>query len=88
MLRLSLHPDGLAPRIGNLEQWRAHLLTQLRRRIEATGDARLAELARELRGYPGGGDAGSAADVTVQELVIESFYPADAATADWLRARG
>jgi transcriptional regulator with XRE-family HTH domain len=110
VLRLSLHPDGLAPRIMNLGQWRAHLLEQLNRRRVATGDARLHELAEELRGYPGddgsavaatdvvlplrfrhdigelslfsiAASVGTAADVTVDELQIESFYPADADTA-------
>jgi len=110
VLRLSLHPDGMAPRIINLPQWRAHLLSQLRRRAEALGDQRLRELAAELAGYPGGEDhsvsasdvvlplrywaggqelsffsisavVGTAADVTVEELAIEAFYPADAATS-------
>jgi len=53
VLRLSLHPDGLAPRIGNLGQWRAHLLARLQRQATATGDPVLAELHRELCGYPG-----------------------------------
>src|SRR5581483_6858045 len=48
VLRLSLHPRGLAPRIANLSQWRAHLLEQVRRRAQQTGDARLAELHDEL----------------------------------------
>jgi len=116
VLRLSLHPDGLAPRIANLGQWRAHLLEQLHRRSVRTGDPRLAELETELRGYPGGSDdasepvgvvlplrlrvdggelalfsiearVGTATDVTVEELSIETFYPADAATADYLRAQ-
>jgi transcriptional regulator with XRE-family HTH domain len=115
VLRLSLHPDGMAPRIANLAQWRAHLLEQVHRRAEQTGDARLRELHEELLGYPGGGEAApaatnvvlplrlrhesgelsffsvaatveTAADVTVAELVIESFYPADAATGARLRA--
>jgi transcriptional regulator with XRE-family HTH domain len=111
VLRLSLHPDGMAPRIANLPEWRAHLLTRLRRQAEATGDARLAGLHDELAAYPGGegprprpadvavplryrGDrgaelsfisitamVGTPMDVTVEELVIESFYPADEATA-------
>jgi len=117
VLRLSLHPDGMAPRITNLAQWRAHLLTQLRHRAAALADHRLAELHDELLAYPGGtadvhspagavvlplrfrdGDrelsffsisavVGTATDVTVDELAIESFYPADAATATELRAR-
>ena len=116
VLRLSLHPDGMAPHIVNLAEWRAHLLTRLQRQVAATGDARLAELLTELRGYPGGEDAspapaevvvplryrherrelslfgitavvGTPMDVTIQELVIESFYPADEATAKALWAR-
>ena len=38
VLRLSLHPDGMAPRIANLPEWRAHLLARLHRQAEATGD--------------------------------------------------
>src|SRR5262249_48851444 len=52
VLRLSLHPDGLAPQILNLVEWRAHLLERLRRQIEVTADPALAELMRELRDYP------------------------------------
>jgi MmyB-like transcription regulator ligand binding domain len=110
VLRLSLHPDGMAPRIANLPQWRAHLLTRLRRQAETTGDPRLAALREELSTYPGGeiaapqtadvvvplryrGDRqelsflsitaviGTPMDITVEELAIESFYPADEATA-------
>jgi transcriptional regulator with XRE-family HTH domain len=54
VLRLSLHPGGLAPRIVNLHEWRGHLLERLRRQVDATGDAVLAELERELRPYPSG----------------------------------
>jgi transcriptional regulator with XRE-family HTH domain len=114
VLRLSLHPRGLAPRIVNLGPWRGHLLEQLRRRIERTADPHLEELARELDGYPGGdrqpaaptdvvlplrlaspagelsffsiaAHVGTATDVTVDELTIEAFYPADQATAAALR---
>ena len=114
VLRLSLHPDGMAPRIANLPEWRAHLLDRLRRQATAAGDARLAGLHDELAAYPGdsadfrapppaatdvvvplryradAGDltflsitavVGTPMDVTVSELAIESFYPADAATA-------
>jgi len=117
VLRLSLHPDGMAPRIANLPQWRGHLLTQLQHRAAALGDQRLSELHDELIGYPGGiaepasatgvvlplryrhGDrelslfsisavVGTATDVTVEELAIEAFYPADAATAAALRRPG
>ena len=117
VLRLSLHPEGMAGRIMNLGQWRTHLLGQLRRRVRRTGDQRLTRLEDELGGYPGpaAGSAperpgvvlplrlrvdgreialfsieshvGTATDVTVDELAIETFYPADAATADYLRAQ-
>ena len=116
VLRLSLHPDGMAPRIANLPEWRAHLLARLYRQAQATGDTRLAQLYDELKAYPGGqsqaptatdvvvplryrGDSeelsfisitamvGTPMDVTVEELVIESFYPADERTARALSGR-
>jgi hypothetical protein len=112
VLRLSLHPDGVAPRIVNLAEWRAHLLDRLGRQAVSTGDPALAALYGELSALPGGGpvepydrDAGeiavplrirvgeaelsfistvatfgTATDVTVAELSIESFFPADART--------
>jgi hypothetical protein len=117
VLRLSLHPDGMAPRIINLAEWRAHLLARLSRQAASTGDARLAQLHEELAGYPGrqagsphaaevvaplryrhGGRElsffsmtaviGTPMDVTVEELAIESFYPADEATAAALGETG
>jgi transcriptional regulator with XRE-family HTH domain len=65
VLRLALHPDGLAPKIANLPVWRAHLLERLRRQIANTGDPLLHELYDEVSAYPGGEseeslDAGSA----------------------------
>src|SRR5271163_1401172 len=109
-LRASLHPDGMAPRIANLPEWRAHILERLHRQVHTTRDPRLAELHAELAAYPGGvterpeltdvavplrllrGDqeltffsmtavVGAPLDVTVAEVAIESFYPADAETA-------
>ncbi|MBK1782884.1 helix-turn-helix domain-containing protein [Prauserella cavernicola] len=118
VLRVTLHPDGMAPNIVNLGEWRAHLLGRLRREVAATADPELAALLDELRGYPcddavpeveipGPGDFlvplrfrhdgaelsffstvatfGTPLDVTLAELSIESFYPADAATAEVLR---
>lgn len=112
VLRASLHPGGLAPRIRNLGEWRAHLLTRLRGQVERTADPALAALLDELTAY-GGSDAGLADtyrydgvvvplrlrssrgdlnllstvatfgtpnDVTVADLSIESFFPADDAT--------
>jgi transcriptional regulator with XRE-family HTH domain len=115
VLRVSLHPDGLAPRIVNLRQWRAHLLERLAREAFASGDPALAALHEELRGYgepAEGADAatyiavplrlrhgdgelsfistkttfGTAVDVTVAELAIESFFPADEQTAAAMRS--
>lgn len=53
LLRISLHPGGLAPRILNLDQWREHLFDRLRLQVRQTGDAALAELLAELQAYPG-----------------------------------
>jgi transcriptional regulator with XRE-family HTH domain len=117
VLRLSLHPEGMAPRIANLGQWREHILTRLARQAQAAGDQRLRELRDELARYPGGvpaspdGDEsvaivvplryrtphgelsffstttvfGTPLDVTVSELAIEAFYPADSSTAAILK---
>jgi transcriptional regulator with XRE-family HTH domain len=64
-LRLSLHPRGLAPRVVNLAEWRAHLLYRLRRQVELTADAALIELLREVNAYPG------ATHAPVQTLHLE-----------------
>jgi hypothetical protein len=119
VLRLSLHPRGLAPSIVNLAQWRNHLFERLRQQVHATGDAVLAALLEELRGYPlpeGAEDLqlegehlgvvmpfrflssfgvlsfistttvfGTPVDVTLQELALETFFPADAHTGEVLR---
>ncbi len=52
VLRAALHPDGMAPRIANLGEWRAHLLERLTRQVELTGDPQLRSLHEELCGYP------------------------------------
>ena len=52
VLRVSLHPEGVAPRIANLAEWRGHLLDRLRRQIALTGDAALVALLAELETYP------------------------------------
>ena len=122
VLRLSLHPEGLAPRIVNIGQWRDHILQRLRQQIETSADMALETMHGELAGYPmpdeedGGADAfptdmvdyvlpmrirteggailslfstttmfGTPDDVTLSEIAIEAFLPADAATADALR---
>lgn len=120
VLRLSLHPGGLAPKIANLGQWRNHLFERLRQQVNATGDSVLAGLLEELRAYPlpeGATDLtldgellgvampfrfrtdagvlnfistttvfGTPVDVTLQELAVESFFPADEFTTQALRA--
>ena len=119
VLRLSLHPRGLAPRIENLGQWKHHLLERLRQQIHVTGDATLDALYQELQAYPVPEGAaatrlegellgiampfrfrtptgvlslistttvfGTPVDITLQELALETFFPADAETAEALR---
>lgn len=119
VLRLSLHPQGLAPRIANLREWRAHLLARLHQQVDITADRVLVELMNELAAYPapraapGAGAKndyagvmvplqlateggvlsffstttvfGTPVDITLSELALECFYPADAATAESLR---
>jgi transcriptional regulator with XRE-family HTH domain len=119
VLRLGLHPAGLAPHTVNLAEWRAHLLDRLRQQIDASGDPVLVDLLVELRGYPapersapraGNGDFtkvavpfrlatdagvlsffstttvfGTPVDITLSELALECFFPADRATAEAMR---
>ncbi|KWX65631.1 helix-turn-helix domain-containing protein [Mycobacterium sp. NAZ190054] len=53
-LRIALHPEGLAPRIRNLAQWRTHLVERVRREAGCWTDH--AELLSEIESYPGGFD--------------------------------
>lgn len=121
VLRLSLHPRGLAPRIANLPEWRAHLLARLHGQVELSADPVLAALLRELAAYPAPTPTrsgrpptgrefagvlvplqftteagtlslfstttvfGTPLDITLSELALEAFFPADTATADALR---
>src|ERR1700733_13143505 len=63
-MRLSLHPQGLAPRIVNLAEWRAHLLYRLRRQVELTADRALIDLLNEVSAYPAPADrSGKTPDV-------------------------
>jgi transcriptional regulator with XRE-family HTH domain len=55
-LRIAVHPEGLAPRIRNLAQWRHHLIDRLRREVAVSGSTELAELLTEIESYPGGFD--------------------------------
>ncbi|BBY16013.1 helix-turn-helix domain-containing protein [Mycolicibacterium litorale] len=66
-LRLTLHPDGLAPRIKNLGQWCRHLIERLRREAAASGSGDLAELLAEVESYPGpSGESPDPATVAVR----------------------
>ncbi|MGH8189409.1 MAG: helix-turn-helix domain-containing protein [Steroidobacteraceae bacterium] len=118
-LRVCLHPNGMAPRIVNLAEWRAHLLARLRRLIDMSADPVLMALLEELAAYPAPPLAGEHApagaiavplrlaspagvlsfistitvfgtpiDVTLSELALEAFFPADATTAAVLRQMG
>ena len=118
VLRVSLHPEGLAPRIVNIAEWTTHVVDRLRLEAAATADPALDQLIAELRSFghdeaPVGaedhdlfvplqlrvGDRvlsfvstiatfGTARDITTAELSIESFFPADAETAAYLRDAG
>jgi transcriptional regulator with XRE-family HTH domain len=57
VLRLSLHPQGLAPMIEGLPAWREHVLFRLSRQAAATGDPVLEALLAELRALPSPGEA-------------------------------
>jgi len=52
VLRLGLHPRGLAPLYLNHGEWRAHFRERLARQVDATGDQELAALLEEIIGYP------------------------------------
>jgi transcriptional regulator with XRE-family HTH domain len=129
-MRLTLHPEGLAPRILNLRAWRGHLLHQMERQIALARSGPLRELYEEVAGYPAPGTGGTGGhgpgghdqevpypypyfalplriaheghvlsfvssvstfntpmDVTVAELAIETFLPADAATVKYLQSQ-
>ena len=121
VIRLSLHPTGLAPQIVNYVEWRAHLLARLRRQIDISADPVLVELLQEVSAYPAPSGMrasassparayaevvvpfqlmtamgllafistttifGTPVDITVSELALESFFPADPATAEAMR---
>ncbi|MDJ0028445.1 helix-turn-helix transcriptional regulator [Gordonia alkanivorans] len=56
VIRLCLHPRGLAPRIRNLPAWRTHLIHQLEQRIAHTGgDPDLVSLLEDVTAYPSDG---------------------------------
>ncbi len=52
VLKVSLHPDGLAPQIANFHEWRHHLFVRLEKDIEVSCDPKLAALRDELLALP------------------------------------
>ncbi|MFG2059617.1 helix-turn-helix domain-containing protein [Micromonospora sp. NPDC048930] len=118
LMRLGFHPKGLAPRILNLAQVRAHLLPRLDRQATHAGDPQLHSLYQELRSYgpdeqpqpPDPADIalpirlnhrgvelcfintvttfGAAFDVTLADVAIETYLPANEATAQHCRQLG
>lgn len=122
-MRLTLHPEGLAPKIRNLREWRGHLLHQMERQIALRRSETLHALYEEVAGYPfpeSPSSEGAAEppepvplialpmqiehdgrvlsfissistfntpmDVTVAELAVETFLPADPATVKYLQS--
>lgn len=121
VVRLCLHPQGLAPAIVNLRQWQAHLLGQLRpppgmvpdalqqALIDDVQAAMAADPTPVIAGLDDDSGAGlvlplrlrtpfgelhligtitvfgTPQDVLLSELAIESFFPADEATAALLQ---
>jgi len=69
-MRVAMHPRGMAPHIRNLGQWRASVLDQLRRQVQASGSPELAALYDELNAYPGGDD-GDTGDGVAIPMVLE-----------------
>ncbi|GAA4671200.1 MULTISPECIES: helix-turn-helix domain-containing protein [Amycolatopsis] len=114
VLRLALHPEGMAPRIVNFDDWARHVLERPRQEQARAPHERHTELLAELEGYlprpasPSADHLGfavplrlrwrggelrlitaittfaTAVDVTVSELRLETFLPADEATAEAL----
>jgi transcriptional regulator with XRE-family HTH domain len=52
VVRVSLHPRGLAPLIVNVDEWRAFFRERLERQVAITGDDDLVALIEEVAGYP------------------------------------
>jgi hypothetical protein len=122
VIRLFLHPAGLAPRILNLAQWRTGMIARLHRHTDLRDDPMVLNLLDEIRDYPSPHDNtvpnevtdmiaspfrlatcegvlsffctttlfDAPVDITVADLSIEAFLPADPETATYMRdiARG
>ncbi|MEO3800197.1 helix-turn-helix transcriptional regulator [Nonomuraea sp. B1E8] len=114
MMRLGLHPAGVAPRVRNFSEVRRAMLARLARQVERTDDPVLRALLGELAHYGAGEDVagfaatmeheialplnieyaghelsllntvttfGSAYDLTLHDVVIETYLPVNAETA-------
>jgi len=120
VLRISLHPKGLAPRILNLPEWREHLLSRLKKQVEDTADFELEKLLNELKSYQSTGRKekyyskeegivvplkietkfgtlsfigtttvfGTPVEVTISEIALETFFPADEITKEIFKQLG
>lgn len=124
-MRLSLHPQGLAPKIANFAEWRAHMLARLKEQVGLSADPVLVALLREVSGYPAPNGTGSSGarpapqeepnsvaipfqiatrrgvlsfittttvfgtpvDITLSELALELFFPADDETVALIGSR-
>jgi len=123
VIRLSLHPEGIASNIVNYVEWRGHLLERLHRQLDLSADPFIADLITEIRGYPVSNTArnqpgrnasltksiavplqlrlpghdsmlsflstttvfGTPVDITLSELALETFFPADDITARFIQ---
>jgi MmyB-like transcription regulator ligand binding domain len=114
--RVLMHPDGLAPRIVNFDEWAWRVLDRVGEEATHNADPELAALLAELEPFAPErpresslgfavplhlrsqeGDMhllttltrfGTAVDVTVAELRLEAFLPADVTTAAILSREG
>jgi hypothetical protein len=115
VMRIALHPEGMAPRIVNIDDWRRHILHGMRQRgphpridalieeLESYGVPAQARRPTESLGFAvplhrrsSDGDVRlvatistfvTALDVTVSELRLEAFLPADRDTTEILVRR-
>jgi transcriptional regulator with XRE-family HTH domain len=116
LLRLAVHPDGMAPRVENLAEWGRHILENVRAKALRHPDERLDALVAEIEGYLPPLSLGpdhigfavplrlrceqgelqlmttltsfaTAIDLTLAELHLVAFLPANDATAQILRER-
>lgn len=107
VVRVSLHPEGVASKIENLGDWKAHLMHRLRRQFDISSDSKLQALITETQAYPAPPPRlrpdpsalamplrirskdgpmqfltatmlfGAPVEVTLAEIAIEIFLPAD-----------